>query len=725
MAWRLASRLARFRAIEDAPIATTDEPIFPAGVVALGRGGAGEVGALLRADGVYIGLLHLDVPTARDTHTIDDLADTLPVERCQILTIRWPIDAERAAARQTVKRPTAAGAALARQIGDDYLPTLVGAGWSAVHSYLTIEGDDPEAVLHDLHETAARIPVPSRAATLAEAKQIAGDWYTPCSQGLITIGWSLTELTAEPHHTWAAQLLELPALTGLPTMLTLHLEPVGAPAPISLELHRRLAAIDGEIEARRRAGRRGGSTEDDDADDLLAERRELLATLAASGGEDERPRAARLLIACTVEPEGARALRSDVESALRRCGFLATSFGPGRSDEMLLSCAPLHAPQLGRSLMLTQRGAALLAPIAPAMARDGDMGHQGTRLPLGLRRDGAALYTIAGESLLVVGTSTEPVTPIQTWALGRIAAGAQLIVVDTDGGWRGISRIGGGAVVQVALELGALLADLSAARPRQAGDEPTHLIAQWADQLVRLLSDLCPDLGEDECGDLTAALMAMAEAEFAWGEPVQLGALIEQLRQSGTGPAQHLATVLTATGGLYPARRQYPADSSLTIYDATPESSGQQVTSEAGCVAVALRAALDHLEALPSEGRHSRVLIIDDLAALGWSSAAPGLLGQLFAVAAARGIATWCAASSLAAAPRPLTETLRALAPTALLLPGGDEATRIGARALALPPAAIEQYQALDAGELLLVRGDTATPLRSVPLRLPPYALRR
>lgn len=724
MAWRLASRLARFRAIEEAPLTADDEPAFPAGVVALGRGGAGEIGALLRADGVYIGLLHLAAPVERDTFALDDLAGTLPTERCQILAIRWPVDAERAAAWRPSRHPNLAGTALAREIGDEYLPALVDAGWSTVHTYLTIEGYDPETVLHDLYEAAARLPLPARPATLAEAKQIAGDWYTPRSQGLVTIGWSLTELSAEPHPGWAAHLLELPALTGLPTMLTLHLEPVGSPAPISLELHRRLAAIDGEIEARRRAGRRGGRSADDDADDLLAERRELLAMLAASGGEGERPRLARLLIACAVEPQGARALRADVEAALQHCGFLATSFGPGRSDETLLSCAPLHAPQLGRGLMLTERGAALLAPLVPAMAADGATARSAVGLPLGLRRDGAALYAKAGEPLLTLGSVAEQ-TPLRTWALGQAAAGTRIIVVDTEGGWGGIARASGGEQIRVALELGTLLADLGSTRLRQSGDDPTRLVADWADQLVRLLGDLCPDLGADECGDLTAALMALAEAEFAWGEPLQLGGLIEHLRASDAAPTQHLATLLTATGALHPAARKYATAAGVTIYDASPAPDGQRLVAQAGCVAVALRAALDHLGALPGGDQSARLLIIDDLAALGWSSAAPKILAELFAEAQARGIAVWCAASSLAAAPRPLTEALRALAPTAILLPGGDESTRLTARALDLHPTTIEQYCALGPGEVLLVRGDAATALRTVPLRLPPYASRR
>jgi hypothetical protein len=550
----------------------------------------------MRADGLYIGLLHLTAPPETDGELIDTLAQALPTERCQILTFRWPVDADRAAAAwRTRGRRERAGAAMGREIGTEYLPMLVDAGWSEVHTFLTIEGIDPEVVLHDLYAIAAQLPLPARPATLAETKQIAGDWYTPRSQGLVTIGWSLSELTAEPQADWAAQLLELPALTALPTLLTLHLEPIGAPTPISLELHRRLAAIDGEIEARRRTGRRGGLSDCDDADDLLAERRELMALLAASGGEDERPRLARLLIAAIVEPQGARALRADVESALLGCGFIATSFGPGRSDDTLLSCAPLHAPQLGRGLMLTQRGAAILSPLAPAMGANNVLSTNAAGLPLGLRRDGAAILPLVGESLLAIGGEEETPSSLQSWVLGQVAAGVRVVALDTDGRWGGIARAVGGEQIRVALELGALLCDLGAAQLRQADADTAEQIAHWADRLVRLLTDLCPDLGEDECGDLTAALMTMAEAELAWGEPIQLGTLIERLRESNTEATRHLATLLTATGGLHPAPRRLATDGGLLIYDATPEPDGQRVVSSSGCAAVALHAALDHL----------------------------------------------------------------------------------------------------------------------------------
>jgi hypothetical protein len=140
---------------------------------------------------------------------------------------------------------------------------------------------------------------------------------------------------------------------------------------------------------------------------------------------------------------------------------------------------------------------------------------------------------------------------------------------------------------------------------------------------------------------------------------------------------------------------------------------------------VALHAALDHLANLPLNERGSRLLVIDDLATFGWSAAAPRALGALFAEAQARGIAIWCGASSLAAAPRPLLDTVRELTPTTILATTSDDAFRLTARALRLTATAHEAYQTRQSGEALLVRGEVSTPLRTVPLRLPPYTLRR
>src|SRR3954453_11274565 len=89
MAWSLAPRLLRYRPAEE-PLVYDDVPEFPAGVVALGRGGAGEIGALLREDGVYVGLLSLAAGPGRTMDDVAELARALPLGACQVVTTRWP-----------------------------------------------------------------------------------------------------------------------------------------------------------------------------------------------------------------------------------------------------------------------------------------------------------------------------------------------------------------------------------------------------------------------------------------------------------------------------------------------------------------------------------------------------------------------------------------------------------------------------------------------------------
>src|SRR3954447_19446828 len=244
MAWSLPPRLLRYRPAEEPPM-YDDVAEFPAGVVALGRGGAGEIGALLREDGVYVGLLSLASGAGWGTEDVAALARALPLGACQVVTTRWPVDAERAAASwRAAARGGLTGGPLAAEIADAYLPALVEAGWSEVRSFLAIRRPDPDTLLHDLFAIAERLPLPARPATLPEAKVLAGDWFAPQAAGLVTIGWSLSELTAEPRPDWARAILEADALVGVPTVLSLHLESAGSSAPVPFEVHRRLAELD-------------------------------------------------------------------------------------------------------------------------------------------------------------------------------------------------------------------------------------------------------------------------------------------------------------------------------------------------------------------------------------------------------------------------------------------------------------------------------------------------
>ena len=189
----------------------------------------------------------------------------------------------------------------------------------------------------------------------------------------MTIGWAATELAAEPRADWARAILEEPALAALPLTIALHLGPQRDFPEPAAGLRRDLAALDARIEARRRAGWRAGSG--GSRPDLVAERRALLAELAAQLAGGGPPRAARLLIGCTVEPAAARRVWAEGEAALRRLGFIVGSIGPARGRELLLSCAPLGRPAVGRGLtQKTRRGgsrwasAAMLARSSRSMA---------------------------------------------------------------------------------------------------------------------------------------------------------------------------------------------------------------------------------------------------------------------------------------------------------------------------------------------------------------------
>ena len=84
MAWELATRLLRLGGETTEPIERDDDPLeFPAGVVALGRGGAGQIGALVRHDGAHVGMLALEGRCERGRDDVADLAEVLPLAGCQ------------------------------------------------------------------------------------------------------------------------------------------------------------------------------------------------------------------------------------------------------------------------------------------------------------------------------------------------------------------------------------------------------------------------------------------------------------------------------------------------------------------------------------------------------------------------------------------------------------------------------------------------------------------
>ena len=725
MAWSLAARFLGLGTGTEPldPAEAYDDPLdFPAGVVALGRGGAGAIGALVRHDGAHVGLLCLELRCERGRDAVAALAESLPLGACQFLTVRWPVAIDRAAATWRA-RGRGAGARIASLIADRYLPALVDAGWSEVRSLFVLARPDAETLHRDLLAIAVGLPCPSRPATLDEVKLLVGDWFLPQADGDVTIGWSVTELTAEPPSDWARQILEERVLAGVPTMLTLHLAPAGAPEPISLAVRRQVQELDAAIEARRRNGRR--------ADDLLIERRELLATVTPVANPSERPRPARLLIGCTVPSESARALRDEVEPLLHRLGFRVAAHGPRLSRDLHLSCAPLVTPLVGRGITLTSRGAALLTPQVAASADQGD--RRGGGLPLGLRRDGAALWSGPSEGLLLTGAASTATTLAQTWALGAAAHGSRVAVVATQGGWDAAAAMLGAEVVPIALNLGGALATLGAERlRRQSGGAPDGQINAWAAALTNLLTDLCPDLAEDDLGDLTGALLVLAEGALAWGEPLRLQALVAQL-QIGGPAARHLAALLLSTLGNESFRPLANDPAPLVVYDASADHAGQRIAPPPGCAAVAFHALLGQLATEHPDPHHARLIVIDDLSALLEGLAGVGLLHELLAEARRLGATIWYVASSLATCPRDLLLALREHTPTVIASPDAPESLRLLARSLDLPPGLFDSLTQATVGEVVVVRtSDNPTsprssqsaqpsviPIRTLPLPFP------
>jgi hypothetical protein len=540
----------------------------------------------------------------------------------------------------------------------------------------------------------------------------------------VTIGWSVIELTAEPPADWARRILEDSVLAGVPTMLALHLAPAGAPEPVSLSVRRQLQELDAAIEARRRHGRH--------ADDLLAERREIMATLTPLANPAARPRPARLLIACAVPSESARAMRDEVEPALERLGFRFVAHGPRLSRDLHLSCAPLSAPLVGRGLTLTSRGAALLTPLVANTADSAERRSDG--LPLGLRRDGAAVWPESDEGLLITGGTAAAGGLARTLALGAAARGARVAVVTTQGGWESAVEAIDGESLPIALHLGAAFATLGGERLRRpSGGTAERRIGEWATGMAQLLADLCPDLAEDDLGDLTAGLLALAEGALAWGEPLDLQALAAQL-QGGSPAARHLAALLLSTAGDDRGGVQPDPRTALSVYDANPDHAGERIAPPPGCAAVAVRALLDHLAGAHPDPHRPRIVLLDDLTAILEATAGPGLLRELLAEARRIGAAVWCVASSLAACPRDLLAELREQTPTLIASPDAPESLRLLARTLDLPLELFDSLNQATVGEVVVVRGDAESqthayadvfPVRTLPFPLATQSARR
>ncbi|HEX5501906.1 MAG TPA: hypothetical protein VFW96_04755, partial [Thermomicrobiales bacterium] len=269
----------------DDDLVTPDGAAFPAGAVALGRGGAGAHGALLRPDGTLVGLLALEPDEPRGGREVAALAAALPETACQFLTVRRPVDRERRlAAWDSLGLPGDA-----RRAGRGALLRLAAAGWCETRSYLALFDRDGGRLCAALGVLAEWLPCPARPCTLREVKALAGDWFAPPATGLVTIGWAVRGLAATPDPAWPRALLEEPALAGLPLVMALHLGPAGEDA----------------------AG-------------------------VVRGVAADPPRRARLLLGCSVAAERAWEVRGALEAALGAIGFEAAAIGPARGRDLLL-----------------------------------------------------------------------------------------------------------------------------------------------------------------------------------------------------------------------------------------------------------------------------------------------------------------------------------------------------------------------------------------------------
>lgn len=704
----------RLLGADDELTAIEEEIVFPAGVVALGRGGAGEVGALRCPDGRLAGLLCFDAGGSTGRDGSEAPAAVLPHGACQFLTLRRPVDLERRAASWDTAIREAGGrpehAALATHFADEYLPLLGAAGWSDIQTLMALFGDDADTLRHDLHRAARTLPGSARAATLSEAKALAGDWFAPLAAGKVVIGWSLTALTAQTPPDWLRVLLEEPALAGLPIIATLHLGPASRetrdpqpPAPMVRD--------DGEWPPIERA-----------------------------------PRAARLFIACTVEPQLARQARADVERHLAGFGFRVRSLGPARGYDTLLSCAPLGRPVVGSGLLLPAERVAGLVPYTtthpvalrlqrgaghtpPGQTAVGDLPiTDAVALPLGLCRDGEAVLPVAGEHLLLIGApKTGKSSAAHTWALARVAAGGTVLVVDSAGAWAATAIVSGGQRADVGARLGAILGtlgfdavpgDSSIGYGPAVGYGPA--MEAWVTDTATLLGDLRPSLSDDDHGDLTAALLDLAGDHLAGRDLVHLHRLIGRLGENGSGRAAEALTALVAPAGserhAHSGGATTPAATAtaMLVFDAAGNGDSAGPVAPTGLAAAAMRAAIEELRAPAAGPLHGRLVIVDDLTTVLAAAAGPRLLLELLYQARRVRATVWCVATAPAQStvPDEMHSALQALDATGVVFSYGPDELQAAKRWLILPDGVDGSLRPLGDGEIMILRGGEHDTMR-------------
>lgn len=685
------SFIPRLLGVDEELTERADEVAFPAGVVALGRGGAGDMGALLLPDGRLVGLLRLAGAEARGPDEVYALAAGLPASACQVVTLRRPVDLERRIAGWSVttraRGRRAEQGALADHFADEYLPELGAAGWSETRTLLALFGDDTADLRREIAVARRALPpdLGARLATLGELKDLAGDWLAPLAKGQVAIGWWLNGLAGEPPADWPRTLLDNPALRGLPLTLSLWLGPREDDlAPISLVGHRQA-----------RAGR----------------------GLPAPAPDGAAARSARLLIACTADPLLARRTRAEVEEALGDLGFQLGAIGPARGGELLLACAPLGDATVGRDLTVTSDEAAALVPIAaPASAAPA-----ADLVPLGLYDDGRAVAPPeTAPVLLVGGADATRRDAVQSWALARAAAGFAVTVVDTRGDWRAAALAGGGQRIDVAARAGALLNRLGCdlepgTRPKSAAAR--EAVDRWVTLTTALLDDLCPALSDDDRGDLTATLLGLADEQLAGRGKASGRKLLRRLTEQGSAAAAALAPLLATSGAPRRVQVDDPAAPPAIVYDAAgrgPAAEAAEVGT-AGRVALALCAALERVSALERAAVRGQVIAVDDLAAVLAAPSAGVLLPELRRRAARVGAAVWYGASSLAAVPEQCYLPGDGAQSVTIVLRQEAAAAQATARRIGLPVSLLRALECREAGAAVILHGSHRGLMRLIP----------